>query len=562
MDLDLSFSIDPATEYISWHSLRSRYVTLKLSFLTINARSLTSKFNEIQARLSNLKEKITFIVITATHLNETRDNGLELPGYYSINFYRNSNNLGGGIKFYYLDYISVNRVADLNSLSCESLILRVDIPGFRKVNVCAIYRPPHANYQDFHNFLETIFEFFEDQGVVMLGDININVLDGENIQTLQYNCLLESYGYKNEIYLPTHVNQSTNLDGSCLDHIVHNLQIDADSFVLTPNISDQYAVAALFPIDIVYKPIKIKFRDFSQTNIIRFQNNMELEFSRFDLRVLDIDEHTHYIIEFLRKMLNKYFPIKNKTISQKRLHTPWITKKIRKCIKKKHQWYCMAKQKIITHDSCKQICKKLRDLLNVAKSEYFTNKLHSLRNNNNKNWAILNRLLGKKQKIISDRFNINGTISSDPQQIASEFNHFFVDHPLNIQQNIPSSSIDFSDLVSHNPISANFEPCSSDEVPVEIGNILKTGGIHDISGKFLKLCRLPVSVILSNLYNRCLSEGKYPTALKLANVTPVFKKGSRTEISNHRPISVLPNLSKIFESIIYKRIQFFSKITV
>ena len=42
--------------------------------------------------------------------------------------------------------------------------------------------------------------------------------------------------------------------------------------------------------------------------------------------------------------------------------------------------------------------------------------------------------------------------------------------------------------------------------------------------------------------------------LKLADVTPVFKKGDPQSIKNYRPVSVLPNVSKVFERIILKQI--------
>ena len=45
--------------------------------------------------------------------------------------------------------------------------------------------------------------------------------------------------------------------------------------------------------------------------------------------------------------------------------------------------------------------------------------------------------------------------------------------------------------------------------------------------------------------------------MKLANITPVFKKDDRTDKSNYRPISILPNLSKIFEKCIYNQLSIF-----
>ena len=45
--------------------------------------------------------------------------------------------------------------------------------------------------------------------------------------------------------------------------------------------------------------------------------------------------------------------------------------------------------------------------------------------------------------------------------------------------------------------------------------------------------------------------------MKLANVTPVHKKGSRYDKCNCRPVSILPNLSKVFERWLHKQISHF-----
>ena len=46
----------------------------------------------------------------------------------------------------------------------------------------------------------------------------------------------------------------------------------------------------------------------------------------------------------------------------------------------------------------------------------------------------------------------------------------------------------------------------------------------------------------------------HPLKLKFANAIPIHKKGSRTILSNYRPISLLSNLNKIFEKLIFKSI--------
>ena len=67
---------------------------------------------------------------------------------------------------------------------------------------------------------------------------------------------------------------------------------------------------------------------------------------------------------------------------------------------------------------------------------------------------------------------------------------------------------------------------------------------------------IPTKVIKSNSdnftdalyseFNRSLETSDFPPSMKLANVTPVHKKGTRSEKDNYRPVSILPNLSKVF----------------
>ena len=48
--------------------------------------------------------------------------------------------------------------------------------------------------------------------------------------------------------------------------------------------------------------------------------------------------------------------------------------------------------------------------------------------------------------------------------------------------------------------------------------------------------------------------GFFPDELKIARVIPLFKPGNRNLMSNYRPLSILPTLSKIFEKLIHVRI--------
>jgi len=47
--------------------------------------------------------------------------------------------------------------------------------------------------------------------------------------------------------------------------------------------------------------------------------------------------------------------------------------------------------------------------------------------------------------------------------------------------------------------------------------------------------------------------GIFPTRLKYAVIKPIFKNGNRNDMSNYRPITLLPSLSKLFENVLNVR---------
>lgn len=83
-------------------------------------------------------------------------------------------------------------------------------------------------------------------------------------------------------------------------------------------------------------------------------------------------------------------------------------------------------------------------------------------------------------------------------------------------------------------------------------------GSDNIPVKLLKKCASIIKTPLAHIINQILQTGKYPQRLKEAMVKPIYKKGSKENIDNYRPISLLSNVNKIFERIIFdKLMQFF-----
>ncbi len=98
---------------------------------------------------------------------------------------------------------------------------------------------------------------------------------------------------------------------------------------------------------------------------------------------------------------------------------------------------------------------------------------------------------------------------------------------------------------------------------IKIINDMKPKSSCGFDGLSMKLLKMTKDVFIEPLLiiiNQALSTGIFPDKLKIAKVTPVYKKVDKSQFTNYQPISLLPVISKIFERIIYNQVyNFFIK---
>ena len=106
----------------------------------------------------------------------------------------------------------------------------------------------------------------------------------------------------------------------------------------------------------------------------------------------------------------------------------------------------------------------------------------------------------------------------------------------------------------------SFQHVSREEILKEIVNLDNKKASHDddIPTKIIKANSDIISEIIYNNFNsNVIDNCIFPDHLKTANVTPIFKKDSRTDKKKYRPVSILPNLSKLYERLIYNQLSKF-----
>ena len=536
----------------------------QLSCLSINIRSIRKNFNSFKSFLLFVRFRFMFIVITETWLNECIDRGFDLPGYNSLNTYRDGS--GGGIKIYYHDSLSVKVVEQYSGIlpTHEALTIKASIPLIGEIYLLGIYRPPNNSINAFNDFLNNTLNHFANKKCIILGDLNIDMLKN-NIKAniTDFSNILLSQNFTNFIDKPTYIDpQSGNLT-TCLDHIWTNFSFNNLSFTFDEPFTDHLPCALISNKNTDYPKCKVKFRNFSKSNKDKFLTELPIFINELELPMDNINTATNLFINGLNKLINNYFPIKIKFISNKRFNMPWLNSNLIKCITKKHKLFRLFQYGRIPYTVFKSYSNCLNIVLKLSEKYYYKKKFVMNKGNSKGTWKYIDKLLGRNKESYPAAFNIENSEVSDDTKIANSFNDYFADIPYRVQNSLDNTQSNYLHLVKSNTNSFFFHPTTPTEVS-EIINKLKNGdNIKDIPVKILKLASTQLSPTIAKLFNLSVELSVFPEILKVANIRPVFKAGSKSDIGNYRPISILPVLDKIFEKIIYKRLySFFEKFNI
>ena len=85
-------------------------------------------------------------------------------------------------------------------------------------------------------------------------------------------------------------------------------------------------------------------------------------------------------------------------------------------------------------------------------------------------------------------------------------------------------------------------------------NIHKSPDHIDNSVILIKKAKFLIARFLASKFNHCLETGNYTDIFKIMKVIPLHKEGSKLDLGNYRPISILSPINKMFETILLKRL--------
>ena len=99
-----------------------------------------------------------------------------------------------------------------------------------------------------------------------------------------------------------------------------------------------------------------------------------------------------------------------------------------------------------------------------------------------------------------------------------------------------------------------FHPTSQVQIEKIVSGIKNksSSGNDGISNRLVKEVCPVISMPLSSVFNTSLETGTFPSRMKGADISPLYKSKSKLKKGNYRPISLMITMSKILEKIVYK----------
>ena len=140
--------------------------------------------------------------------------------------------------------------------------------------------------------------------------------------------------------------------------------------------------------------------------------------------------------------------------------------------------------------------------------------------------------------------------------ITNVLNEYFCNIGYNLAENLESTSVQPSSYVNQSETEFNLDPVTETEVYKYLSNVkpTKSTGYDKIPPKLIKDAAGVISRSLTIIFNKSIISGIFPEDLKIAVLSPIFKKGDRSRCDNYRPISVLSVIAKVLEKIAFDQL--------
>ena len=551
-----------------------------LHFVHLNCNSLCSKIDEIRE----------FVLVTNPHVicfSETKLDFSHTDAEVSIDNYscvrKDRNRHGGGVACYVHKSIDYDVRLDFSD-NFENIFIDILLPMTAPILLGVVYRPP-TDTCFVENLTNSIANSntFDAQEVYIMGDFNVNLIDRKMKlihkkgyrfskeesnystplhMTKKYNQFLKSYGLTQLIDEAT---RKTDKTQSLLDHILVNTPDKvSQSGVLEKAISDH---------DMIYCTRKHQKIKSGQHNSIKLRSMKTYTKESFVDKLGEIEFPNYSNFECVNKaysnFLTKIMDVIDKIAPFKEIRIKGNSKawfgsdtmeriNIREKLRKKYKKSGLQ----IDYENFKNAQKQAKHIIKTKKCEYVKDQLKANIAKPSKLWKVLKSLGISSKESTEGKICLkeNDVTYFEPKETSGIFKKFYENLAQSLVNQLPPAPNKYnmnSTRVYYDKFSITNTLNLQVIDPIMIldmlskTNITKAPGMDKLSGTFIRDGAELISGPLTQIINLSIRTSKFPDPCKVAKLRALFKKGSRIEAKNYRPISLLPLLSKLFEKVVH-----------
>lgn len=546
-------------------SLGANISTIKITYF--NARSLRNKLHSFYNVLYS--SRFDIICVTESWLDLNFSNGLLDPkGYFNIyRFDRTCDHPAGGV------CILVNRNIDSANIDMhadcvlvELVALSIFVNAQLAFTLVCCYIAPSVSRDFFNNTIKCMRNICTTcASCILVGDFNLPNIDWlsnnfpGDFKSQLFLTFFTDFGFFQ--YISECTRKSKILDLLCCND---------------PLILSEYSIGVPFhnsdheciEFTVAVEDAKLHNSEFFPKYVWRktdwdsFDNFLSTtDWDTFLPSGATVDDHWHRLSSILSQGIDSFVPTAT-TKSNCNVYHSGIVKKL--ISKRKTLWRIKRSSLLVKdNDKYKAVTTALNDAL---VHEAASKELNIIKSGNlGQFYKHVNSRLNHKTGI-APLSNQDGSLCISDSGKSEMFSVYFASVGIIDDGYLPDTGNDCLPVVSHLdtiidiPATA-LQSCSStlESVDINFDSVSKAisglngnaaAGPDNIPPILLKKLAPILIFPLTFLFSAIIESGVVPNAWKIATVTPIFKKGASSKVSNYRPISLTSTSCKLFESVL------------